>query len=366
MTRLRVLLFVAAGITSATCLAGEAKVHRHVVVFGAEGKFGGWPANHGIWNWGDEILVGFSTGIHKDLGERHNIDREKPEHHVLARSTDGGETWGIEHPQDQGMLVNAGGMRHGTTDPRHTEAEPVAITEAIDFSHPDFCMTLRFADVDGGTSRLYYSYDRGHSWRGPFRVPDFGQPGVMARTDYVVNGPADCHVFLTASKSNGEEGRVFCGRTVDGGLSCRFLSYVGSEPLGFSIMPSTVRSGGDGFVMTTRRREGPRQRKHRWIDTWKSGDDGESWQYLYAAVDDLGEGNPPALIRLTDGRLCLTYGRAEGTVRDAGKVQPRRREELERAGRAGHRRRGTRHRLSAQRTAVGRKDRDAVLLYPGR
>jgi hypothetical protein len=29
-------------------------------------------------------------------------------------------------------------------------------------------------------------------------------------------------------------------------------------------------------------------------------------------VDDLGEGNPPSLIKLKDGRLCLTYGvRAE-------------------------------------------------------
>ena len=38
-------------------------------------------------------------------------------------------------------------------------------------------------------------------------------PGVMARTDYIVNGPDDCHVFLTASKKNRREGRVFCGRT---------------------------------------------------------------------------------------------------------------------------------------------------------
>ncbi len=42
--------------------AGEPQVEKKIVVFGEEGKFGGWPANHGMWIWGDEILVGFSTG----------------------------------------------------------------------------------------------------------------------------------------------------------------------------------------------------------------------------------------------------------------------------------------------------------------
>ena len=35
---------------------------RHVDVYFEKGMFGGWPANHGIWSWGDEILVGFSKG----------------------------------------------------------------------------------------------------------------------------------------------------------------------------------------------------------------------------------------------------------------------------------------------------------------
>ncbi|MGD9857776.1 MAG: hypothetical protein AB7U20_22765, partial [Planctomycetaceae bacterium] len=83
--------------------AGEPRVERHVVVYGEQGKFGGWPANHGMWMWGDEILVGFSIGEHKNLGEEyHNIDRDKPEYHVLARSLDGGETWTMEFPNDRG------------------------------------------------------------------------------------------------------------------------------------------------------------------------------------------------------------------------------------------------------------------------
>lgn len=290
-------------------VAEEPHVERHVVVYGAENRFAGWPANHGMWNWGNEILVGFSVGAHKDLGkERHNIDREKPEYHVLARSLDGGETWKMEYPADAGMLINAGGMRHGITDPNQIESQPTRITEPIDFAHPDFCMTMRFHDVDGGSSRLYYSYDRGHHWKGPWLLPSFGQPGIMARTDYVVNASGDCHVFLTASKQNRTEGRVICGRTTDGGLSWNLLSHVGPEPSGFSIMPSTVRLRENHLVLTTRRREGEGEKRRRWIDAWESDDNGQSWIFLNDAVADVGVGNPPALNRLADGRLCLTYG----------------------------------------------------------
>jgi hypothetical protein len=55
------------------------------VVYHEPGRFGGWPANHGIWSWGNEILVGFSVGTYKDLGPNlHAIDRDKPEEHWLA------------------------------------------------------------------------------------------------------------------------------------------------------------------------------------------------------------------------------------------------------------------------------------------
>jgi len=130
----------------------------------------------------------------------------------------------------------------------------------------------------------------------------------MARSDYIANGPHDCHVFLTCSKKNRREGRVFCGHTTDGGRNWKFLSYVGPEPNGFAIMPSTVRLSPRDLVMTTRRREGRGEKKHRWIDTWASHDNGGSWDFVGKAVEDVGEGNPPSMIKLRDGRLCLTYG----------------------------------------------------------
>ena len=289
--------------------AGAATVETSRIIYSEPGMFGGWPANHGMWSWDNEILVGFSIGYHKDLGkERHNIDRERPEHHVLARSLDGGETWTLEYPAKKGMLVNQGGMRHGITDPTLKEADPIPITEPIDFENQNFCMTLRFQNIHGGRSRMYYSYDRGHNWLGPFAVPLFGQTGIMARTDYLVNGRHDCLVFLTASKQNGKEGHIICGQTTDGGRTWKYLSHVGPEPNGFSIMPSTVRLDSDQLLMTTRRRAANDEPKHRWIDSWRSIDNGQSWQFAGNPVADVGEGNPPSLIRLRDGRLCLTYG----------------------------------------------------------
>lgn len=308
-TFLRVLvLFTTCAAVAASARAEEVVVER-VKIYHKKGRFGGWPANHGIWSWNDEILVGFGAGYHQDLGpERHNINREMPEEHLLARSKDGGGTWTIENPAEKGVLLGTKGMRHGTVPPGNTEPEPIECPGAIDFTHPDFAMTCRMGDIDKGASRFYYSYDRGHSWKGPFELPLFGQPGIAARTDYIVDGPRECMLFLTASKSNNREGRVICVRTVDGGKTWNLVSLIGPEPAGYAIMPSTVRLGPQDLLSTVRRLE-PGEKKRTWIDAWKSTDNGRSWMLLAEPVSDTGEGNPPHLIKLADGRLCLTYAR---------------------------------------------------------
>jgi hypothetical protein len=93
-------------------------------------------------------------------------------------------------------------------------------------------------------------------------------------------------------------------RTSDGGKSWKFVAWIGAEPQGYAIMPSTVRLGPTELISAIRCRDADRS----WIETYRSLDLGESWKRDATPVSDLGEGNPPSLIRLKDGRLCLTYG----------------------------------------------------------
>ena len=93
---------VAAGCTPFATAGEPSGALRHVVVYREEGRFAGWPANHGIWSWGDEILVGFSRGFYKDRGPYHHIDHDRPEEFLLARSRDGGLTWAVEGPRPPG------------------------------------------------------------------------------------------------------------------------------------------------------------------------------------------------------------------------------------------------------------------------
>lgn len=285
--------------------AGPAAVE-HVKVYAEPGRFGGWPANHGLWAWGDEILVGFSAGYFKDYGPaRHAIDRGRPEEHLLARSRDGGKTWAIENPAAKGALVPAGKALHGVPPPGLTEKPWRDCPGGIDFTHPDFALTVRMTDTNAGPSRFYYSTDRGKTWDGPFRLPLFGQKGVAARTDYLATGKDSCLLFLTAAKADGKEGRPFCARTGDGGKTWEFVGWISEEPTGYAIMPSTVSLGGDRLLTAIRCREGNKS----WIDTYRSANGGKTWAIdRPAAVPDTGEGNPASLIRLRDGRACVTYG----------------------------------------------------------
>ena len=281
---------------------------KHVEVYFEPGRYAGWPANHGIWIWENEILVGFLRGYYKDRGPDggHHIDRERPKEPCLARSLDGGESWTLERPNEQGFLMPYGsemcapGFEHPPTDP------PGPCPGGIDFQHPDFALAFQMSNSSGsaGPARMSYSYDRGRTWTGPYLVPDFDTPGISARTDYIVTSPSEALVFLTAAKSNAEEGRPFCARLGEGGKRWEFLSWIGPEPEGFAIMPSTVALSPEALLCTLRCREGSR----RWLRAYRSDDAGKTWQHLNDPIDDLGSGNPPALVRLADGRLCITYG----------------------------------------------------------
>ena len=277
---------------------------KHIKVYYEPGMYGGWPANNGIWIWGNEILAGFSKGFYKDLGpERHNMDREKPELHLLARSLDGGETWNVEDPGKTGGMVPSGiFMAVPRTDlPQQASKD---FTNAINFEHPDFALTARCNDTGSGQSRFWYSYDRGHTWTGPFDLPNFGASGTAARTDYIIDNEKECTMFITVSKENGREGRPICIRTTNGGESWSRVSLIGPEPEGYSIMPASVRISKNEILVLVRNRV----KNKSWIEGYLSKDNGQTWTHLNNPAEDTGVGNPPALVKMTDGRICLIYG----------------------------------------------------------
>ena len=184
-------------------------------MFKKPGRFGGWPANNGIWIWGNEILAGFMDGAFKRTDRGHAIDGSKPSYLRFGRSKDGGETWTVEAPS---FLNSEGRVRDSGDSPG-----------GFDFTHPDSAVAFRMVSSRTGYSRFYYSKDRGHSWSGPYKIPTYDRTGIASRTDYIVNGEHDLTAFMTAHKENGREGRVFNVRRED--LELRFLDRPRAEGL---------------------------------------------------------------------------------------------------------------------------------------
>jgi hypothetical protein len=268
----------------------------NVIVYYEKGHFCGWPANNGLWNWDDEILVGFTLAYYQEKELHHSIDEKKPTKSVLARSLDGGITWSIEDPQN---YVGDG-------------RQPEALEEKINFSHPDFAMRC-------GGNYYFFSYDRGKTWHGPHEFPDFDREKLTSRTDYIISGDDDCHLFLSTKEEQVEsnmQDRAFCARTSDGGKSFFMLAWIGEPITVRSVMPSTVRISQNHFVSALRRRHDQQFENKpflpkNWIDVYESKDNGASWNFLSKVAEtDMGKhnGNPPSLAKLRDGRLCVTYG----------------------------------------------------------
>lgn len=276
---------------------------RHTVVFHEEGKFAGWPANNGIWIWeGKEILVGLTVGPF-EVKNGHNLG--EPHLSMLARSTDGGESWVSYDPEH---FIGDG-------DPLKPLEKPV------DPAAPGFALRVTGIGYHGNVlpeGGFYYSKDRGSTWKGPFSLkgleslPALDTMELSPRTDYLVNSDGSLQVFISARVPGvfGSD-RLFCAKSVDGGQTFRLQGWV--VPLNDpyrAVMSSTVRCSASKLVSSVRRREIGTERC--WVDVYHSGNNGDSWSFL-GKVGDTGpeNGNPPALLRLDDGRLVCAYGQRE-------------------------------------------------------
>lgn len=290
---------------------------KHVTIYREPGRYAGWPANYGMWAWGDEIVLGFTAGYPSEEGGFHARDRSKPFETLQARSADGGHTWQIapipaRTPGNRALSADEHMEPHlWVANALDGEDQPVPHPGGVDFTHPGFALMCARTHLGAGARSWFYtSVDRCRSWQGPYSLPMFDQPGIAARTDYVVYGPSELLLFLTAAKSDGREGRVFCARTTDGGRTFRFVSWIGPEPAGFHIMPAGLRLAEGRLLCAIRCSEKPPgQEKRDWIDLYESFDDGASWTLKNRPVASTGTGgSPPTLTRLQDGRLCMTYG----------------------------------------------------------
>ena len=279
---------------------------QHFIAFTDHDRFAGWPANNGLlWTWeGREFLMGCSLGDFQVL-PGHNIAGEI--HSVLLRSRDGGQTWDVERPA--GYMDRQEALRD--------------LPEPLDFTAPGFVMRVFGTGYHASEQRrggFYVSADRGVSWRGPYRFNGLedcealramggGDLEMTPRTDYLASGPRDCLALLSARNwQTWGADRVFCVRTSDGGLTFQFVSWMvpPADPYR-AVMPSTVRCPPNKLVSAVRRREMGTDRC--WVDAYVSADGGSSWSFLSKVGDTGGEnGNPPALARLRDGRLCCAYG----------------------------------------------------------
>ena len=295
---------------------------KNVTVYKEAGHFGGWPANNGIWIWGNEIAVGFERGFYlKNETGNHSIDFSKPQKNVIARSKDGGETWTWTDPENYVGDISLKEYKYNLDIKRSTadsinskkdSSKKITYAEGINFAHPDFTMRI-------SGNLFFVSYDRGNNWSGTYLLPGFGRE-LTSRTDYIVNGESDCHFFISVKDTNVKanfQDRSLCIRTSDGGKTFTQLGWMTGEPIDVrSVMSSTVRISENHLVSTMRRKveqtfpDRPMATRN-WIDAYESKDNGETWQFLsYVAETDLGDrnGNPPSMIRLNDGRLCITYG----------------------------------------------------------
>ncbi|MBD3386185.1 hypothetical protein GF407_14845 [candidate division KSB1 bacterium] len=268
---------------------------QNIIIADEPGYFMGWPANNGIWSWGSEILVGFIKAPFVFDVLHHSYDK-KNQTALLGRSLDGGQTWSIEDPDN---FATDGG-------------KALPLKESIDYSHPDLAIRHE-------RDRFYYSYNRGKTWQGPFTFTGLDMGELTSRTDYDVVDQGTCLLFLShidnRVKANLPD-RAFTAKTTDGGKTFNFISWMTETDTVRSVMSSTVRMSEDHLISAMRRRYDPDQSlkplpQKNWIDVYESFDNGNSWQFLSKVADtDNGtrNGNPPSIVLLQNGGLCVTYG----------------------------------------------------------
>lgn len=258
----------------------------HATVFADKDVYAGWPANHGRWQCGDELLFGFLAGPFVPKGSYGHRVKE-PFARLLARSQDGGHTFVVS--QTDGLFDV-------------TEGDSLS---KIEFDPTDNYRFCGFYDHGGdycpGKGAVYASQDFGRNWSGPHAVPFLGDVGDVCSARTAV---LDDLVFLTYRHPYqfGTD-YVVVARMVAGSL----VKAGEIRAIGRVAMPSVARIG-DVIYAACRRRE---YHKSGFIQIFKSLNNGLTWELCSEFPEFItgsSNGNPPSLVATWDSRLALTYG----------------------------------------------------------
>jgi hypothetical protein len=292
---------------------------RHVVVAHDPDQWCAVPANNGAngpaWQWGAELLVGYTQGAARFDVAGHQTDNARPHLSRLARSLDGGETWRSEAPHP---YQGAEG---------HRAADALPPPDDVDFADPGLVLRIEGHGYHGNAGQQWFvSQDRGQAWRGPYTFgallahPELAGQQFTGRTAYLPRGARGSDLFLSVRAARLGAGQIsptdkpFLARTEDGGGSFAFVAWIvpPSDP-SRAVMPAPVRLSPTQVVAAIRRRN--ETYASCWLDCYASDDDGATWAYR-SRIGETGahNGNPPALIALADGRLCCAYGNRDRQV----------------------------------------------------
>ncbi|MBM4092870.1 MAG: exo-alpha-sialidase, partial [Planctomycetes bacterium] len=178
----------------AVTLAREVAGANHVVVNKPNpGRAFGWPANGGIWSWGNEILVMYLDCPYKDCPgfSNHDSDQSHPSSTwMTSRSTDGGVTWTEHRAAFASIAANRATLNL------------VSLKTPIDFRDPATIVSFHWDSLKpGARTYLYYSTDRGRTWKGPFdNIPLFDFKAMTGRTDYEVTGQQSLTAYMSCTE----------------------------------------------------------------------------------------------------------------------------------------------------------------------
>jgi hypothetical protein len=138
---------------------------------------------------------------------------------------------------------------------------------------------------------------------------------LSPRTDYLVQGGRRCLVFISAGDTRGSQKQIGCVQTTDGGLTFEFVAWVTPETTeSRGIMSQTVQLSGHEFILAFRKIY--TDSRDDTIESYRSTDGCNTWAHLSTIKVMETQSNPPALLRLNDGRICCAYGdRHVGEIR---------------------------------------------------